>query len=262
MHFMERYGYALLFWWVLAEQGALPIPSVPLLIAAGALVRAGRMNGPAAIACCLAGALISDSVWFHFGRRRGKSVLRFLCRISLEPDSCVRQTENAFVRYGLKTLLFAKFIPGLNAVAAPLAGDSGVAAPRFLAFDALGVVIWSSAYIGLGFLFSDQLELVLFHARRLGSDLFLLVGIPFAVWILWQFVQRRRILKQLEVARITPEELRLRMDAGEDLFIVDLRSSLGSDSTSLPGAIRLSTDELVADSTQIPRDREVILFCS
>src|SRR2546430_288707 len=139
IHFVERDGYALLFFWVLAEQGALPIPSIPLLVAVGAVVRMGGLNAALAIMSCVAGALAADSVWFHFGRSRGKRVLRFLCRVSLEPDSCVRTTENAFLKYGLKTLLAAKFIPGLNAVAAPLAGDAGVGLLRFLAFDTLGV---------------------------------------------------------------------------------------------------------------------------
>jgi membrane protein DedA with SNARE-associated domain len=262
IQFVERYGYALLFLWVFAEQGALPIPSLPLLVAAGALVRTGRMHGPAAIACCVAGALIADSVWFYFGRRRGKRVLRFLCRLSLSPDSCVRKTENAFHKYGLKTLLIAKFIPGLNAVAAPLAGDSGIGVVRFLAVDALGVAIWSATYVGVGYLFADQLELALTYVQRLGSGLVILVAGLFAAWVLWKFIQRRRFLKQIDVARITPEELRDRMDAGEDLYIVDLRSGLEADSSSFPGAIRLSAEDLTANSKQIPRDREIILFCS
>jgi membrane protein DedA with SNARE-associated domain len=262
IQFVEHYGYALLFLWVFAEQGALPIPSLPLLVAAGALVRTGRMNGPPAIACCIAGALIADSVWFYFGRHRGKRVLRFLCRLSLSPDSCVRQTENAFHKYGLKTLLIAKFVPGLNAVAAPLAGDSGIGMIRFLAVDALGIAIWSGTYIGIGYLFADQLELALTYVGRLGSGLVILVAGLFAAWVLWKFVQRRRFLKQLDVARITPEELRDRMDAGEDLYIVDLRSGLETDPSSVPGAIRFSAEDLTASSKQIPRDREIILFCS
>jgi membrane protein DedA with SNARE-associated domain len=262
IQFVERHGYALLFWWVLAEQGALPIPSLPLLVAAGALVRTGRMHGPAAIACCVAGALVADSVWFYFGRRRGKRVLRFLCRFSLSPDSCVRKTENAFQRYGLKTLLIAKFIPGLNAVAAPLAGDSGIGVFRFLAVDALGIAIWSGAYVGVGYLFADQLELALAYVQRLGSGLVVLVAGLFAAWVLWKFIQRRRFLKQLDVARITPEELRDRLDAGEHPCIVDLRGGLETDSIPIPGAVRLSAEDLTAGSTQIPRDREIILYCS
>src|ERR1044071_10310295 len=109
IQFLDQYGYTLLFVWVLAEQGALPIPSVPLLIAVGAVVRTGALQAPSAIGSCLAGALVADSVWFHLGRRRGKRVLRFLCRVSIEPDSCVRQTENAFLKHGLNTLLISKF---------------------------------------------------------------------------------------------------------------------------------------------------------
>jgi hypothetical protein len=196
------------------------------------------------------------------GRRRGKRVLRFLCRLSLEPDSCVRRTENTFLKYGLKSLLIAKFIPGLNTVAAPLAGDSGVGVARFLALDTLGVVIWSTAYLGVGALFYDQLELALAYAQRLGSGFTILVAALFAAWILWKYMQRRRFLKQLEVARIDPEELRSRMDAGEELYIVDLRSGLESESNSLPGAVRISVENLTADSMGVPRDREIILFCS
>jgi membrane protein DedA with SNARE-associated domain len=262
IHLIERHGYALLFVWVLGEQGALPIPSAPLLVAVGALVRTGSLHALPAMACCLAGALAADIVWFYFGRSRGRRVLRFICRVSLEPDSCVRQTENAFMKYGLNTLLFAKFVPGLNAVAAPLAGNSGVGVARFLALDSLGIVMWSGAYLAVGYLFSDQIEDALRYAQRLGSGVLILLAGPFAVWILWKFIQRRRFLKKLEVARITPEELWDRMGAGEDLYIVDLRTTLDSDWPPVPGAIRLSIEELTTNSKQIPRDREIILYCT
>jgi membrane protein DedA with SNARE-associated domain len=262
IHVVERHGYLLLFCWILAEQGALPIPSVPLLIAAGALIRTGALHAGPAIACCLGGAVAADLVWFHFGRTRGKRVLRFLCRVSLEPDSCVRQTERAFLKHGLNTLLVAKFVPGLNAVAAPLAGDSGVGIPRFLAVDSLGIVVWSGAYMSLGYIFSNQIEEALGYAQRFGSGVLILLGGLLAAWILWKFVQRRRFLKKLQVARITPEELRDRMDAGEDPYIVDLRLTVDDDSPSVPGAIRVSTEDLTRSSKEIPRDREIILFCS
>jgi membrane protein DedA with SNARE-associated domain len=262
IRFVERHGYALLFFWVLAEQGALPLPSLPLLVATGALAHLGRMNVAAALACCVAGALTADSVWFYFGRHRGKRVLRFLCRVSLSPDSCVRTTESAFIKYGLKTLLIAKFVPGLNTVAAPLAGDSGVHVARFLAIDMLGIMAWCGSYIGAGYVFADQLELVFSYIERLGSGLIILLFGLLGGWIFWKFVQRRRFLKQLKVARITPEELRGRIDAGETLYIVDLRSPLHADSSSVPGAVRFSAEELTTKSSQIPRGREIILFCS
>ncbi len=262
IHLIERHGYALLFVWVLGEQGALPIPSAPLLVAVGALVRTGSLHASAAMACCLAAALTADIVWFYFGRTRGKRVLRFICRVSLEPDSCVRQTENAFIKYGLNTLLFAKFVPGLNAVAAPLAGDSRVGVARFLAIDSFGIVMWSGAYMAVGYLFSDQIEDALGYAQRLGSGVVILVAVLFAAWILWKFIQRRRFLKKLEIARITPEELRDRMGAGEDLYIVDLRTTLDIDWPAVPGAVRLSVEDLTSNSKQIPRDREIILYCT
>jgi hypothetical protein len=182
--------------------------------------------------------------------------------VSLEPDSCVRQTENAFLKYGMKSLLISKFIPGLNAVAAPLAGNSKSPFGRFLLFDAAGAALRSGGYIALGFLFSAQLEMLLAYVSTMGSGLFPLVAALFALWIGRKYVQRRLFLKRLKADRITPAELQLRIDAGDDLVIVDLRSRLSNDSPGIPGAIRLSSEELTDRSGEIPRDREIILFCS
>jgi membrane protein DedA with SNARE-associated domain len=260
--FVERHGYALLFFWVLAEQSALPLPSVPLLLAAGALIRTGSLHAPLAIACCVSAALISDTIWFQLGRSRGRRILRLLCRVSLEPDSCVRQTENAFVKYGMSSLLVSKFVPGLNAVAAPLAGNSRSSYARFLLYDAAGATLWSGAYIALGYLFSSQLDRLLAYASGMGSSLLILVAALFAVWIGTKYVQRRMFLQRLKGDRITPEELQDRLNAGEDLVIVDLRSGLSADAPGIPGAIRLSPDGLTQRSHEIPRDRDIILFCS
>lgn len=260
--FVERHGYALLFYWVLAEQCALPLPSVPLLLAAGALIRAGKLHGLPAIACCVTASLIADIVWFQLGRRRGRRILALLCRVSLEPDSCVRQTENAFLKYGLKSLLIAKFLPGLNAVAAPLAGNSSASFVRFLLYDAAGATLWSGSYLALGGLFSAQLEALLGYLSAMGSSLLLLIVLLFVLWIVRKYVQRQIFLKRLEGARITPAELRDRMNAGEDLLILDLRNRLSDDAPVIPGAIRLPAEELPDRNGEIPRDREIILFCS
>ncbi len=260
--FVERHGYALLFFWVLIEQSAIPLPSIPLLLAAGALIRSGRLDAAAALACCMTGALLADTIWFQVGRRRGRQALRLLCRVSLEPDSCVRNTESAFARYGMNCLLVSKFVPGLNAVAAPLAGNSATSYHRFVWYDCAGAVLWSGTYLTLGYLFSEQLEDVLAYASRMGSGLLVLVGALFFLWIGWKLLQRRRFLKQLAVARITPEELRDRLNAGDDVFIVDLRSEVAEPSATIPGAIRMAFEELPARSREIPRDREIVLFCS
>lgn len=259
---MERHGYMLLFVWVLAEQSALPLPSVPLMLAAGALIRAGRLSFLPAIGCCLIAALIGDILWFELGRRRGRQVLGLLCRVSLEPDSCVRQTENAFVKYGLNSLLIAKFIPGFSAVAAPLAGSSKISFRHFALYDGAGVLLWSGSGIGIGYLFSRQLKETAGYIANFGGHLFVLIATMLALWVGWKFFQRRRFLNGLRVARITVTELRERLEQGEALFIIDLRSALGGDPNVIPGAVRMSAESLAARVEEIPRDREIVLVCS
>jgi membrane protein DedA with SNARE-associated domain len=260
--FLIEHGYAVLFYWVLLEQAALPLPSVPLLVACGALIASGQMHPALVLLYGLAACLVGDNIWFFLGRRYGSRVLRLLCKMALEPDSCVRQTENAFVRYGVRSLLVSKFIPGLNAVAAPLAGSSGVPRWRFLEFDTLGAAIWISTYVGLGYLFSSEVERGLAYATRAGSWLGVAVAALLAGWISFKFLQRRRFLRKLAVARITPEELRRRLDAGEETLIVDLRSQIGEGAAMIQGAVRIAVEELEARHAEIPRDREIVLFCS
>ena len=262
VHFVERHGYVLLFGWVLAEQGAVPLPSIPLLLAAGSLIHIGRLRFDLAIAACMAGALLADTMWFHLGRRRGPRVLRWICRISLEPDSCVRHTEDVFLKYGMRSLLAAKFVPGLNAVAAPLAGSSGAPAWRFLLYDGAGAALWCGTYLALGYLFSEQLETVLSYASGMGSSLLLLVAALFAGWIAWKFFQRRRFVRNLSVSRITPAELRELLESGETPYIVDLRGGLDPDPSPIPKSVRLSVEDVSAGRHQIPRDRDIILFCT
>ncbi len=260
--FVVRHGYALLFFWILAEQGALPIPSAPLLLACGALAKDGRLAPHWIVLTGLAACLIADNVWFMLGRRKGAKVLRFVCRVTLEPDSCVRQTENAFLRYGIRSLLVAKFVPGLNAVSAPLAAISGVSFARFVLFDTLGALIWIGAYAGLGYIFSGELDRIAAYAAQMGSWVGVLAVGLLAAWIGWKFVQRRRFLKKLAVARIAPEELRRKLDAGEEIVVVDVRSSLESDVDSVPGALRIPLEDLETRHGDIPRDRDIVLFCS
>ena len=262
IEFVGRHGYALLFFWILAEQAALPLPSAPLLLACGALAKAGRLAPHEIVLTGLAACLIADNFWFVLGRRLGTKVLRLICRLSLEPDSCVRQTETAYRRYGVRSLLVAKFVPGLNAVSAPLAAISGVSFSRFALFDTLGALIWIGTLTGLGYIFSGELDKVGEFAARMGSWAVVLVVGLLAAWIGWKFVQRQRFLRKLIVARITPEELRQKLESGEDIVVVDVRSSLESDADSVPGALRIPLEDLDARHGDIPRDRDIILFCS
>jgi membrane protein DedA with SNARE-associated domain len=262
---LSQYGYAVLFALVLAEQIGLPIPAVPALLGVGALIGAGRMSPALAFGAALAASLPPDIVWYELGRRRGGRVLGFLCRISLEPDSCVRRTENLFMQRGRKALLIAKFVPGLSTVAPPLAGMVGIARWQFILLDIAGAIVWSGAWMGLGYVFSDALELVASRADRLGSGIGVIVGAALASYILIKFVKRQRFLRSLRIARITPEELKRRLDTGDNsLTIVDTRSALDVTAApyAIPGAIWIAAEEIDRRHLEVPRDREIVVYCS
>lgn len=262
--YLIQHGYVVLFVWVAAEQFALPIPSEPVLFAVGALAGAGLLSLPFAIAVGVGASLLSDGIWYEIGRARGSQVTRLLCRISLEPDSCVRRSQNMFARYGGWALLVAKFVPGLNTVAQPLAGILGMRRSRFLLVDALGALLWIATYTGLGYLLSDQVERVVAYGRYLGSWLFGLAFGGIALYIAGKYIRRQRFIRRLRISRITPIELKRKIDAGEALTIVDLRHSLDfeADSVVIPGAVHMRPEELEQHSQEIPRDREVILYCT
>jgi membrane protein DedA with SNARE-associated domain len=234
------------------------------LLAAGALAGAGQMNLWLSIALAVLAALLGDVSWYQFGRQRGGRVLNLLCRISLEPDSCVRKTENAFVRHGSRSLLIAKFVPGLNTMAPPLAGIIGMRLWRFLIFDALGALLYIGLFTGLGYVFSNQLEQVAARVASLGFSLLVILAAGLAGYITWKYIQRRRFIRSLRIARITPDELKRKIEAGEEVVVVDLRHSLDFDTESqtIPGAIRLAPDKIEEGHDQIPRDREIVLFCT
>jgi len=259
--FLIRHGYAVLFGWVLLEQMGLPIPAAPLLIAAGALARAGKMNLTFALALALIAVILADLFWYSLGRYRGGRILKLLCRISLEPDSCVRRTENLFVRHGVHSLLVAKFVPGLNTAAPSLAGIFRMPVRRFMIFDFLGALLWVVSVTSLGLIFSDQLEQI---ALRWSGWLVAVLAGSSAAYVLWKFIQRRRFIRRLRIARITPKELMDKLRAGETISIVDLRQPMDIEAfpQMIPGALRIAMEEIEERHAEIPRDRDVVLYCS
>jgi membrane protein DedA with SNARE-associated domain len=259
--FLIRHGYAVLFGWVLLEQLGLPIPAAPLLIAAGALARAGKMNLTFAVGLAFIAVILADLFWYSLGRYRGGRILKLLCRISLEPDSCVRRTENLFVRHGVHSLLVAKFVPGLNTAAPSLAGIFRMPVRRFIIFDSLGAFIWVATVTSLGLIFSDQLEQI---ALRWGSWLVAVLAGGLVAYILWKFIQRRRFIRRLRIARITPKELMDKLTAGENISVVDLRQPIDIEAfpQMIPGALRIAMEEIEDRHGEIPRDRDVVLYCS
>ncbi len=262
--FLVEHPYPVLCAWVLADQLGLPMPSIPLLLAAGALVGRRQMNVGMVMGLTTIAAVTADVIWFAIGRLRGAKVLQFLCRISLEPDSCVRRTETMFASRGARALLFAKFVPGLGTAAPPLAGMIGMKLRKFVVWDMAGAMLWAGGFIGLGLAFSRQLNRVGEYASRLGAGLVVLLAGGLALYIVWKYVQRRRFLRSLRIARISPEELKDKLDRGDDVTIVDLRHSLDfeADPSHIPGALRLSAENFEARHKEIPRDREIILYCT
>lgn len=262
--FVMEHGYSVLFGWVLAEQFGLPIPSMPILLAAGAVTGMHKMYFSLALAISVIAALASDLTWYAIGERKGSDVLQLLCRISLEPDSCVRRTESLYERYGERSLLWAKFLPGLNTAAPPVAGMFGMPMWRFLLFDTMGTIVWAASFLGLGWLFADQLEVIARYAERLGFWLVILLVLGLVGYIGIKLRERRVFLKSLVSERIKPDQLYAALQRGEQVTIIDLRQPLDAlpDPRTLPGALRMTPDELSSRQSEIPRDRGVVLCCT
>ena len=264
LDFLIQHGYVVLFAWVFAEQVGLPLPAVPALLGAGVLVGTDHMRAGWALLGSVIACLTADLLWYALGRRRGAKVLSWLCRISLEPDSCVRRTEDVFARYGSRTLLVSKFIPGLNVAAPPMSAVVRMGVGRFLLFDSLGASLWVLTFGTVGFVFSHQIEDVAAYLGHLGHLLILLLLAAIGIYIYRRYRQRKAFLKELEISRIAPEELKAEMDRGEDVFIVDLRHPLDflPHPFTIGNALRMAPAELEQRHQEIPRDRDIVLYCT
>jgi membrane protein DedA with SNARE-associated domain/rhodanese-related sulfurtransferase len=263
-HILLLYGYLLVFAWVLIEQLGVPMPATPLLLAAGALSAGGQISFAFALLAALSATLTADSTWFLFGRRYGHHVLRLLCRLSIEPTTCVRRTQESFGRRRGFMLLFAKFVPGLGLLAPPVAGQNGMRFVSFLFFDGLGATLWVTTLLAIGRFCGDALRRdpgLLAWAGRF-SGLLLLLAV--AGFLVVRILRRRAILKSLAAARLEPVDLKRKLDAGEQVYIVDLRHPLEllPEPYTLPGAIHFSPESLTARHKEIPRDRDIVLYCT
>ena len=262
--FLAEHGASVLFWVVFVEQIGFPLPALPLLVAAGALVGAGKMSLAAALLLPVAAALPPDLAWYYLGRQRGGRVLGFLCRLSLEPDSCVRDTENLFHRNGPRGLLLAKFVPGFSTVAPPLAGIVGMSPATFVLYDIGGTLIWAAASAGVGALFTNQLEQLMGLFDQAGGLMLLIMLLGLAGFIGYKFYHRQKFLRHLRMAKISVDELKQRMDAGDAISVVDVRHplALDLDPESIPGAINFTLEEIEHRHHEIPRDRDIVLYCT
>ena len=263
-HILMVYGYLLLFVWVLVEQIGLPLPATPVLLAAGALSAEGQINFGLALLVGIVASLSADSFWFLIGRRYGHHVLRILCKLSLEPTTCVRRTQDSFGRRRGTLLMFAKFVPGLGLLAPPVAGENGMTLGPFLFFDTIGSALWVGALLAAGRFFGDLLKRDPRALEWVGHFSLALLILGVIGFFLGRLYRRRMVLKKLAAARLEPEDLKRQLDSGQSVYIVDLRHPLEllPDPFTLPGALHLSPDDLTSRHQEIPRDRDVVLYCT
>ncbi len=264
MPYLIHYGALTVFLVMLLEQLGLPIPAAPVILAAGAMTATGQLRLSLILIVATVGALLGDVVWYELGRKRGAKILATICRISMEPDTCVRRTENTFVRYGVNILIASKFLPGFNRIAPPLAGIFKVSRPRFILYDGLGSLLYAVVFLALGALFRTQVDRLLEHLAFLGKWAGGVVGGFFALYLIFKYIQRRIVIRQLRIARITPEELQEKIKNGSPVAIFDLRSDL--DLTSLPylipGAIHILPSMIESRFGEIPTDQDIVVYCS
>jgi membrane protein DedA with SNARE-associated domain len=259
-----EHGYAVLFALVLLDQLGLPVPALPVVITAGGLAGAGRLDPLVAVGVVTLAATLGDWVWYELGRKHGIGIVRVLCRISLEPDSCVRSTQGIFARHGPRSLLVAKWIPGLQTVAPPLAGAARMERTPFFAYAVTGGVLWSGVLIGAGYAMRDQLGVIGAMLAELGGLAVVLLGGGLALYLGFKVLQRRRLIRALRGARISPLELRDQLEKNEPLEVVDLRHPIdfATDPYLIPGARRMEPEELDLRHAEIPRDRDIVLYCT
>ncbi len=261
---LAHYGLVFVFINVFLAQAGIPVPAVPTLMLAGALAVSGGLSLPAIIVVSVAASLLGDLIWYAAGRIYGLRVLQLLCRISISPDSCVRQTGDRFLRWGPRSLVFAKFIPGYSVVAPPLAGALQVRLASFLGYSTLSAVLWSGLAAGAGMIFYRQIDWVLAQLAQMGGYALMLIAAALALFIGFKWRERRRFFSALRMARISVDQLYRLMQEGGKPVVVDVRtaSARAIDPRRISGAVAVDIDNPDANLTDLPPDRDIILYCT
>jgi membrane protein DedA with SNARE-associated domain/rhodanese-related sulfurtransferase len=263
MQLIQHHGLLLIFFSVLLEQIGLPIPAYPVLIVSGALVMSGQCNWFACLLVAMLACLCSDLFWFSAGRRYGKRVLALLCRISLSPDSCVSQTEDKFRRWGPKSLMISKFIPGFNTIAPPIAGASGLARGRFIRFSCAGSLLWAGGGLLLGMVFHRSIDRILDSLSVMGMAALVVIATMFGLFILFKFVERQRFYRSLRMKRVSVDELKQLIEIGAEPVLLDVRSVTAQAlDTPIPGALLLTNYPREQVLSDIDKNTPVIVYCS
>jgi membrane protein DedA with SNARE-associated domain/rhodanese-related sulfurtransferase len=263
---IEQYGLWLVFANVLALQLGLPVPAYPTLIVVGATIARSDFGLLQVVGVAVSASLMADLVWFMAGRRFGRRVLRLMCRLSLSPDSCVRQTENIYERWGAPSLMIAKFVPGFAAVATGMAGSMHTPLARFVFFDAIGALLWSGAAATLGWVFRNAVNEVIAVLEQAGRWGLAALTLALAVYLAAKALQRHRLIQTLRMARVGVDELDAMLRRGERPLIVDVRSPSSQQHGRIPGAVwvdnRSFEASLRASGLDDGATDEVIVYCA
>ncbi len=265
LNHIVKINYLILWAAVFARQICLPVPANLFLLAAGALARGGELNIGLILCVGILGCLAGDLVWFEAGRFWGSPIMRTLCVFSDDPHYCAQRAHKVFGRWGLRSLILAKFIPGLDAVTPPLAGIEGSGRVAFLAYDSCGSLLWSALYAGLGYAFANRLEVIAVSLARFGDVLAGVIAIPFACYVAWRVWVMVRMLRHLRLRRISPMLLHQRLTSGEQIAVLDLLGfeEKQQEYAGIPGAFRMDPDRLRKRVRVVaPENLGIVLYCS
>jgi len=263
LQLLTSHPYIALFTIGLLERMGIPLLMSPFLVAAGALTAAGGARFDVAMWATLLGCMIGDTLLYELGRVQGNWVLSFLCRISLERDSCVRRSKGLFEKGAVRSLLISKWLPGVSHLVPAVAGLVRMKRERFLLVNTLGSFLWIVGLLALGYVPVKQthaLEVVPAAAPAVLEMLLVFAAGNAGI----KYMRKRHFIRELYDARILPEELQAMMKSGEEVVIVDLRHALDSvsDPRVIPGAIRMLPEEVTSRATALPKDRDIVLYCT
>jgi membrane protein DedA with SNARE-associated domain len=264
LQFILLHGYALLFSWSFLAQFGLPLPAAPLFLAAGALAGMEELHLAAIFGVGVFATLLSDFIWYEIGRSRGGRVLSFLCRISLDPDSCVQSSKRIFSRHGTHSLLVSKFIPGMNTMAPPLAGIFRMRRAKFFLFNGLGTVVFVGGFSGIGYLLGEEIDRYSERILEAGGWIGGILLSFLIAFILVKYFRRRKLSRRMAILRVSPDVLRERLARGEEVLIADVRSDLEveADPFTLPGAFHVPLEQIEKNPRTFPADRDIIFYCN
>ena len=262
MQSIRQDAVAVVFVNVFLQQLGLPIPAVPTLLIVGSLLTGLGDSGPVFFAM-VAASVVADWIWYLLGRAFGYRVLSGLCRLSINPGSCVTQTEERFVRWGLWSLVVAKFIPGFSIVAPPIAGALRMSLSGFLTAAAAGALLWGGTAIGAGWIFRTELHVLLAGLDRQGNNIVVAVIGVVALWLAWKFWQKYRFGKLAAIPHITPAELVAAMASANPPRLLDLRGTVAIAETGIVrGAVAAEHDDPLAAVVDWPKSDLVVTLCA